>query len=115
MGFKRSRVQIPPARFLKFSSKARGRFTDSLSPGVDRGRTDRKSTRLNSSHLVISYAVFCLKKHHAVPAPLRGPAPPPDPAASPVSQRNPGRAELRSGEELRPRDRSVRRLPGGGG
>src|SRR2546426_2443554 len=28
---------------------------------VDRGE-DRKSTRLNSSHLVISYAVFCLKK-----------------------------------------------------
>src|SRR2546426_9106326 len=27
-----------------------------------RGRPDRKSTRLNSSHLVISYAVFCLKK-----------------------------------------------------
>src|SRR5256885_10863936 len=26
------------------------------------GRQDRKSTRLNSSHLVISYAVFCLKK-----------------------------------------------------
>src|SRR5256885_2473902 len=26
------------------------------------GETDRKSTRLNSSHLVISYAVFCLKK-----------------------------------------------------
>src|SRR5260221_2203178 len=25
-------------------------------------RTDRKSTRLNSSHTVISYAVFCLKK-----------------------------------------------------
>src|ERR1039457_6752809 len=25
---------------------------------------DRKSTRLNSSHLVISYAVFCLKKKH---------------------------------------------------
>src|SRR5256885_11764874 len=24
---------------------------------------DRKSTRLNSSHLVISYAVFCLKKN----------------------------------------------------
>src|SRR5256885_4113628 len=36
----------------------------------DEGRAtpqDRKSTRLNSSHLVISYAVFCLKKkktHH---------------------------------------------------
>src|SRR5256885_2602846 len=28
----------------------------------DPGRKDRKSTRLNSSHLVISYAVFCLKK-----------------------------------------------------
>src|SRR5260221_5076476 len=27
-----------------------------------RGRPDRKSTRLNSSHTVISYAVFCLKK-----------------------------------------------------
>src|SRR2546426_5241104 len=26
------------------------------------GEADRKSTRLNSSHLVISYAVFCLKK-----------------------------------------------------
>src|SRR2546426_8112318 len=26
------------------------------------GKLDRKSTRLNSSHLVISYAVFCLKK-----------------------------------------------------
>src|SRR5256885_9932772 len=27
---------------------------------------DRKSTRLNSSHLVISYAVFCLKKKNIV-------------------------------------------------
>src|SRR2546426_7600955 len=31
-------------------------------PRPERGRADRKSTRLNSSHLVISYAVFCLKK-----------------------------------------------------
>src|SRR5437588_9612964 len=34
-------------------------------PGEGRGdgqREDRKSTRLNSSHTVISYAVFCLKK-----------------------------------------------------
>src|SRR2546426_9892755 len=30
---------------------------------------DRKSTRLNSSHLVISYAVFCLKKKKT-PSPL---------------------------------------------
>src|SRR5207249_10717130 len=28
----------------------------------DCGETDRKSTRLNSSHVSISYAVFCLKK-----------------------------------------------------
>src|SRR5256885_7588492 len=42
---------------------------DSLDPskrarlGLDGpGSSDRKSTRLNSSHLVISYAVFCLKK-----------------------------------------------------
>src|SRR5256885_4445014 len=39
-----------------------GAFLVAKGPGplaVDR---DRKSTRLNSSHLVISYAVFCLKK-----------------------------------------------------
>src|SRR5256885_6102676 len=30
---------------------------------------DRKSTRLNSSHLVISYAVFCLKKKNKLPNP----------------------------------------------
>src|SRR6478735_11409892 len=30
--------------------------------GWDWRTSDRKSTRLNSSHLVISYAVFCLKK-----------------------------------------------------
>src|SRR5256885_8739238 len=30
--------------------------------GAGGERIDRKSTRLNSSHLVISYAVFCLKK-----------------------------------------------------
>src|SRR5256885_8679623 len=35
-------------------------------------RTDRKSTRLNSSHLVISYAVFCLKKQDTPsPCPLK--------------------------------------------
>src|SRR2546426_1548340 len=39
---------------------ARGRGGPLLLRG-QRGR-DRKSTRLNSSHLVISYAVFCLKK-----------------------------------------------------
>src|SRR3712207_6924926 len=35
-----------------------------LDPGGHFGRIDRKSTRLNSSHANISYAVFCLKKKH---------------------------------------------------
>src|ERR1039457_4725517 len=38
------------------TSNERGRWV------YTRSCTDRKSTRLNSSHLVISYAVFCLKK-----------------------------------------------------
>src|SRR5690625_6813867 len=33
-----------------------------FSPGTNRAAEDRKSTRLNSSHVAISYAVFCLKK-----------------------------------------------------
>src|ERR1035441_5396331 len=39
-----------------------GRRTGSPGGIARAGRTDRKSTRLNSSHLGISYAVFCLKK-----------------------------------------------------
>src|SRR6266446_1293849 len=42
----------------------------SRTPGcrsASRWRRDRKSTRLNSSHLVISYAVFCLKKKNKAP------------------------------------------------
>src|SRR5256885_12923638 len=35
---------------------------------------DRKSTRLNSSHLVISYAVFCLKKKKTQPSAALAPA-----------------------------------------
>src|SRR2546426_1841174 len=44
---------------------AAGRPTRSTPRDRTQGRLgagDRKSTRLNSSHLVISYAVFCLKK-----------------------------------------------------
>src|SRR5258708_17312339 len=33
-----------------------------ISAAMSHGETDRKSTRLNSSHQIISYAVFCLKK-----------------------------------------------------
>src|SRR2546426_8178653 len=44
----------------------RGRCAHGVHSGVDSHEKvevrDRKSTRLNSSHLVISYAVFCLKK-----------------------------------------------------
>src|SRR5207249_5229280 len=38
------------------------RPADGLPPGPRMGDRDRKSTRLNSSHVSISYAVFCLKK-----------------------------------------------------
>src|SRR5258707_5160866 len=40
-------------------SSSRGSGKDSANAGFQR---DRKSTRLNSSHANISYAVFCLKK-----------------------------------------------------
>src|SRR5258705_8238830 len=41
-----------------------GQKRDELRHGIDQrdASIDRKSTRLNSSHLGISYAVFCLKK-----------------------------------------------------
>src|SRR5207248_4179949 len=44
------------AREHDVAEVARGRAVDG------RGHRDRKSTRLNSSHRTISYAVFCLKK-----------------------------------------------------
>src|SRR5690606_39816369 len=46
----------------------RGRLIHDQQPGIEQERADdldaldRKSTRLNSSHVKISYAVFCLKK-----------------------------------------------------
>src|SRR6516162_10409552 len=46
-----------------FRSRCAGTATLCPGPAPSRRCTrDRKSTRLNSSHLVISYAVFCLKK-----------------------------------------------------
>src|SRR2546426_8937206 len=54
-------VQFPCFAFLPlllrnlYSTLTKPICSDAISP-------DRKSTRLNSSHLVISYAVFCLKK-----------------------------------------------------
>src|SRR5437899_9522440 len=68
-------------------------------PGRHRWRTDlltdRKSTRLNSSHLGISYAVFCLKKKTsaATPAPAHRTAPRPRaPSNYPPSPRRAGAA-----------------------
>src|SRR6266403_4127134 len=51
------------ARTLLLSRKTR-------SPSSDENHRDRKSTRLNSSHVEISYAVFCLKqKKNTTPRP----------------------------------------------
>src|SRR5256885_9199863 len=52
-------------RFPERDSPLRPYFTrEEIQAAIARGISpeDRKSTRLNSSHLVISYAVFCLKK-----------------------------------------------------
>src|ERR1039457_3850017 len=46
---------------LSATAAAPGRVAARMATGNPRS-LDRKSTRLNSSHLVISYAVFCLKK-----------------------------------------------------
>src|SRR5688572_33006386 len=46
-----------PLRMTKFVV-----VTGGVLSGLDELRQDRKSTRLNSSHSQISYAVFCLKK-----------------------------------------------------
>src|SRR2546430_7376779 len=47
-----------PAHFLQLGRRVHTRF--------DQLAEDRKSTRLNSSHSQISYAVFCLKKKHPI-------------------------------------------------
>src|SRR5256885_9825858 len=71
---------FPYTTLSRSSPLARGLFVVTTTPGhipeidvkrveaylAEAARTDRKSTRLNSSHLVISYAVFCLKKKNAL-------------------------------------------------
>src|SRR2546427_7584527 len=49
-------VEIGGTRILASS------WSDSTVSSYETGQEDRKSTRLNSSHSQISYAVFCLKK-----------------------------------------------------
>src|SRR5688500_19860020 len=50
-------VALGPCRIFVRHAAARGERRSAVAEA-----RDRKSTRLNSSHLVISYAVFCLKK-----------------------------------------------------
>src|SRR5256885_5695699 len=52
--------------FRSPSATRGGRWARSKNPLSGMPAGDRKSTRLNSSHLVISYAVFCLKKKKKV-------------------------------------------------
>src|SRR5205085_11356067 len=47
---------------IRFGKSNDGRILRASLPRREMTRTDRKSTRLNSSHSQISYAVFCLKK-----------------------------------------------------
>src|SRR5256885_12712256 len=54
----RSEVGRDPNEILPFC----GKWVVVRENAADAKKVDRKSTRLNSSHLVISYAVFCLKK-----------------------------------------------------
>src|SRR5436190_13273520 len=57
----RSRT-VRPASASRAAGRRAGRCRDRGSGRRRSGAQDRKSTRLNSSHTVISYAVFCLKK-----------------------------------------------------
>src|SRR5205814_9840306 len=63
-----SRARVPPARrgsahqTVPRTLQAAARTRPQLHAIAALHVTDRKSTRLNSSHLGISYAVFCLKK-----------------------------------------------------
>src|SRR5205807_7342693 len=72
----------PPNGFEhRRGQKPRGEFPASLCPENPQSHfafrmgQDRKSTRLNSSHLVISYAVFCLKKKNRCRPSRRRPGP----------------------------------------
>src|SRR3712207_8521391 len=51
-----------PANVPEFLKKGSPTYVIRESARVEHGLKDRKSTRLNSSHANISYAVFCLKK-----------------------------------------------------
>src|SRR3712207_8348181 len=54
-------------RRQRLRAELRGVPVERLEPRPGRYERDRKSTRLNSSHANISYAVFCLKKKKSLP------------------------------------------------
>src|SRR5256885_6811447 len=58
---RRQADRLPRRQHLRTRTRGSDRAVGRRRARVRQGR-DRKSTRLNSSHLVISYAVFCLKK-----------------------------------------------------
>src|SRR5690625_5774519 len=55
-------AQEPPPRAVPPGAQAEGSVPGSTVTRMGNVTGDRKSTRLNSSHVAISYAVFCLKK-----------------------------------------------------
>src|SRR3712207_8118123 len=57
-----ARRRVPAPRPERASSRAPAARRPASGPGAHAAPLDRKSTRLNSSHANISYAVFCLKK-----------------------------------------------------
>src|SRR5256885_3403103 len=59
------RTRREPARAARPRSHGDPGALRGARPAAGSASKDRKSTRLNSSHLVISYAVFCLKKKKA--------------------------------------------------
>src|SRR2546427_8013599 len=98
MGGRPRAITLPP------SAHSRPTGASGRCPGAEEGGgTDRKSTRLNSSHDQISYAVFCLKKkkkNHPVIAYV-----PTEKLNHPHSSRRRGR-RISSGRRLAPAQRA---------
>src|SRR5688500_19652677 len=70
-GERDTRIGISPEEYYANFERALAKVKDQRLRSAIEARwfyvyQDRKSTRLNSSHLVISYAVFCLKKKKTV-------------------------------------------------
>src|SRR5690625_5771629 len=69
---------FPTRRSSDLSQSSSGQGLKKSGVARDGGRRcsdarDRKSTRLNSSHVAISYAVFCLKKKKTLPTTIKSP------------------------------------------